>query len=155
MYGTNLAETFIIASHLITYGANPKYIYDNIYIESLKDREMKNYFSSRIQIKDGVAWLTNEQEVFDKFNVEFNDISRGMLSLMAGIKEIEIWLNFTYDKETNTVKCEFRSRAIPIVDLAKSLGGGGHELACGCSIKSFDEVDSVVDKFVNLLKRAK
>ena len=153
MYGQHLDTTFMIASHLITYGANPKFIYDNIYIESIKDREMKNYFQSRIKMKDGVAWLLNPKEVFDLYPVEFNDISRGMLSLMAGVKEIEIWCNFTYDKDTDTVKCEFRSRLIPIVDIAKELGGGGHELACGCSIKSFDEVDFVISKFINLLKK--
>ena len=153
LYGKHLDTTFMVASHLISYGANPKYIYDNIYIESIKDREMKNYFQSRIKMKDGVAWLCNPKEVFDLYPVEFNDISRGMLSLMAGVKEIEIWCNFTFDKDTDSVKCEFRSRAIPIVDIAKELGGGGHELACGCSIKSFDEVDFVISKFINLLKK--
>lgn len=152
LYGTRLDNTFLIASKLIACGANPKFIYDNIYIESLQDREMKNYFSSKVQMRNGVAWLVNPQEVFDKFNVEFNDISRGMLSIMAGVKEIEIWCNFTYDKDTNSVKCEFRSRRIPIVGVAKELGGGGHELACGCSIKDFDEVESIVERFENLIK---
>ena len=152
MYGQHLDTTFMIASHLITYGANPKFIYDNIYIESIKDREMKNYFQSRIKMKDGVAWLLNPKEVFDLYPVEFNDISRGMLSLMSGIDEIKIWCNFTYDKESNTVKCESRSRDIPIVDIAKSLGGGGHAMACGATIESFKEVDSIIDSFIALLK---
>lgn len=151
LYGTRLDNTFDIASKLISFGANQKFIYDNIYIESLKDREMKNYFTSRIQMKDGVAWLENGKEVFDRYPVEFNDISRGMLSLMSGVKEIEIWCNFTFDKDTNMVKCEFRSRRVPIVDIAKELGGGGHELACGCSIKDFSEVPAVIDRFVRLL----
>ena len=151
LYGTRLDQTFLIASMLIKHGADAKYIYDNIYIESIKDREMKNYFSQRVKMKSGVAWLENPKEVFEKFDVEFNDISRGMLSIMAGLKEIEIWCNFTYDKETNLVKCEFRSRTKPIVDIAKSLGGGGHELACGCSITGFEQVESVIDKFVALL----
>ena len=151
LYGTRLDNTFAIASKLMSFGANQKFIYDNIYIESLKDREMKNYFTAKIQMKDGVAWLENGPEVFEKYPVEFNDISRGMLSLMAGVKEIEIWCNFTYDKDANSVKCEFRSRRLPIVDIAKELGGGGHELACGCSIKDFSLVPSVIQKFVDLI----
>ena len=152
MYGANLSETLRISASLIDFGADAKYIYDNIYIETLQEREMKNYFQERIKFKDGVAWLENEKEVFDKFKCEFNDISRGMLSLMAGIEEIKIWCNFTYDMESNTVKCEFRSRGVEIVDVAKSFGGGGHAYACGCTIPSFQNVDEVIQKFIQLLK---
>ena len=152
MYGAKVSNTLRIAADLLDLGANQKFIYDNIYKESLKDREMKNFFSQRINMKGGVAWLCNDEKVFDKYPVEFNDISRGMLSLMSGIDEIKIWCNFTYDKVSNTVKCEFRSRDIPIVDIAKSLGGGGHAMACGATIESFKEVDSIIDSFIALLK---
>ena len=152
MYGANLSETLRVSASLMDFGADAKYIYDNIYIETLQEREMKNYFQERIKFKDGVAWLENEKEVFDKFKCEFNDISRGMLSLMAGIEEIKIWCNFTYDMESNTVKCEFRSRGVEIVDSAKSFGGGGHAYACGCTIPSFQNVEEVIQKFIQLLK---
>ena len=152
MYGANLSETLRVSASLMDFGADAKYIYDHIYIETLQEREMKNYFQERIKFKDGVAWLENEPEVFDKFQREFNDISRGMLSLMVGIEEIKIWCNFTYDMESNTVKCEFRSRGVEIVDVAKSFGGGGHAYACGCTIPSFQNVDEVIQKFIQLLK---
>jgi len=152
MYGANLSETLRVSASLIDFGADAKYIYDNIYIETLQEREMKNYFQERIKFKDGVAWLENGEEVFDKFKCEFNDISRGMLSLMAGIEEIKIWCNFTYDIESNTVKCEFRSRGVEIVDVAKSFGGGGHAYACGCTIQSFQNVEEVIQTFIQLLK---
>ena len=152
MYGANLSETLRVSASLMDFGADAKYIYDHIYIETLQEREMKNYFQERIKFKDGVAWLENEPEVFDKFKCEFNAISRGMLSLMAGIEEIKIWCNFTYDMESNTVKCEFRSRGVEIVDVAKSFGGGGHAYACGCTIPSFQNVEEVIQTFIQLLK---
>lgn len=151
MYGDRLDRTFQIASRLIALGARPKYIYDNIYIETLKDREMKNYFSNKFEIKDGVAFLKNGPEVFDLFPREFNDISRGMLSCMSGIDEIKIWLNFTFDKDKNAIIGEFRSRSLPIVDIAKKYGGGGHALACGATIESWEKVDEVINDFVGLL----
>ncbi|MGM9970274.1 MAG: bifunctional oligoribonuclease/PAP phosphatase NrnA, partial [Anaeroplasma sp.] len=152
LYGEALDNTFLTASKLIKYGAKAKYIYDNIYIETLEERNMKNYFQARVNIKDGVAYLKNDKEVFDLFPREFNDISRGMLSVMSGIDEIKIWLNFTYDVSKNAIIGEFRSRSIPIVDIAKKYGGGGHSLACGATITSWDMVDAVIDDFVLLLK---
>lgn len=152
MYGSNLKETFNIASKLVELGANPKYIYDNIYTESLEDRLKKNYFSNKFEIRGKIAYLKNTHEVFEKFGGEFNDISRGMLSVMSGIEEIEIWLNFTYDITKDAIIGEFRSRNIPIVDIAKKYGGGGHELACGATINNWDDVELVINDFEELLK---
>ena len=154
LYGESLANTFEIASKLIACGANAKFIYDNIYVESLADKQMKNYFSNKVEFKEGVAYLKNDKEVFEMFPREFNDISRGMLSVMSGIEEIKIWLNFTYDVAKNAVIGEFRSRNVPIVDIAKKYGGGGHLLACGATIADWDMVDKVIDDFVSLLKES-
>jgi len=75
-----------------------------------------------------------------------------MLSVMSGIEEIKIWLNFTYDISKNAIIGEFRSRSIPIVDVAKKYGGGGHELACGATLDNWDIVDFVINDFVELSK---
>ena len=72
-----------------------------------------------------------------------------MLGVMAGISEIEIWLNFTEDENDNIIG-EFRSREIPIVDIAKKYGGGGHLLACGATLKNWEMVDDVINDFIKL-----
>jgi phosphoesterase RecJ-like protein len=78
-----------------------------------------------------------------------------MVNLAAGIEEIKIWLNFTYDIEKDIILGEFRSRGIKIVDIAKKYGGGGHEQACGASLKSWTEVDQVISDYKALLKENK
>ena len=152
-FGEKLENTFLAASILVKNGANPKFIYDNINVETLNDRKIKNYFSNQFKVIGKVAYLINEHEVFEKFNIkEFNDISRGMLSVMAGIKEIEIWCNFTFDINKNAYIGEFRSRNKEIVDIAKKYGGGGHPLACGATIESLPTIDLVLKDFCKLLE---
>ncbi len=146
------SSVFSVASKLVASGANPKYIYDNIYVETQDERNMKLYFQNQIKFKDGVSYIKSEADVFKKFNVEFQDISRGMVNLMAGVKETEIWCNFTFDETKNAVIGEFRSRSIPIVDVAKKYGGGGHLLACGATLKDFKEADLVISDFIDLIK---
>ena len=94
----------------------------------------------------------NPKEVFDKFPTDFMNISRGMLSVMSGVEEIIIWLNFTYDSSREVIVGEFRSREIPIVDVAYQFGGGGHTLACGASFNTWEEVDECIKAFDNLAK---
>ncbi len=145
-------SVFRVTAKLVECGANPKYIYDNIYVESQEERNMKTYFQNQIQFKEGVSFIKSGNEVFEKFNVEFQDISRGMVNIMAGVREVEIWCNFTYDKSRDAVIGEFRSRSIPIVDVAKKYGGGGHLLACGATLKDFAEADRVINDFIDLIK---
>ncbi len=146
------SSVFNVASHLVSSGANPKYIYDNIYVETQAERDMKLYFQNQIKFKDGVSYIKSGDEVFKKFHVEFQDISRGMVNIMAGVLETEIWCNFTYDVTKDAVIGEFRSRSISIVDVAKKYGGGGHLLACGATLKDFDEADLVINDFIELIK---
>ena len=71
---------------------------------------------------------------------------------MADTKEIKIWANFTYERDKDTILCEFRSKEIPIVEVAKKYGGGGHLLACGCTLNDEKDIKNILNDFNNLLK---
>ena len=145
--GTN-ANTFLVSSKLLEAGADLHFIYSNIYIETLESKMMRNYFSSKFEFtKNKVAYLKNKKDVFDKYDVTFSTISRGMINLMAGVQGVNIWVSFTYNPENGTIVGEFRARDIKIVDIAKKYGGGGHDQACGATIKDWDEVDKVIADF--------
>ena len=119
---------------------------------------MKNYFSNLYQVDEesGVAYLKCTKEVLAKYkDVPFFDISRGMVNLMAGVSEVIIWCNFTYDEENDKVVGEFRSRGVQIVDIAKKYGGGGHPCACGATLKDYDEANLVIEDFKKLAKEYK
>ena len=152
-YGSNLAPLFRTSAYLIDNGADPQFIYRNLYVESLESRVMKNYFQAQMKLtKNNVAYMFNDKDVFEKFDVDTFTVSRGMVNLMAGIDKVKIWANFTYDRSNGKVICEFRSRDITIVDIAKKYGGGGHAFACGATINSFEEAKSVLEDFNKLLE---
>lgn len=152
-YGNNLANVFKTSAYLVENGADPQFIYRNLYVESLESRVMKNYFQNKMQLtKNNVAYMINDKDVFEKFDIDTFTVSRGMVNLMAGIDKVKIWANFTYDRQTGKVICEFRSRDIVIVDIAKKYGGGGHACACGTTVESFDVVEKILEDFDRLLE---
>lgn len=148
----NAENLFLTASFLASKGAEIESFYNWLYTEPLKNKQIKTYFESKIVYDDNIAYLKNDQSVFEKFDVDFFTVSRGMANLAAGIEEIKIWLNFTYNEENDNVVGEFRSRGISIVDIAKEFGGGGHNNACGATLKDFEEADLVIEAYKNLLK---
>lgn len=156
-YIKDAKRLFHNASKLVNLGADPSKLYLWLYKEPLKDRKLKNEISSKIVYENNVAYfILDKEEMLTKYKDEnFFNISRGTVNLMAGIEEIKIWANFVYSSETNDYKCEFRSREIEIVEIAKKYGGGGHALACGASIKDKTLIKDILNDFHNLIKENK
>ena len=50
---------------------------------------------------------------------------------------------------------ELRSKKISIVDIARKYGGGGHALACGCTLNSFEEADLILNDLDTILEKEK
>lgn len=147
LYSIDDKLIFDVASKLVNSGADLKFIYDNLYVEKLSDKKMKAYFTEKFEVtENNVAYLINKLDVFQKFDCDVFTISRGMVSVMSGIEDIFIWVNFTYDRDNNCFLAEFRSRDVSVLDIAKSYGGGGHEFACGAKLYDIDVVMEVLKK---------
>ena len=59
-----------------------------------------------------------------------------MVSTMADIKGVDIWVNFT---ETDRgVLCELRSSRFNINPIAVKYGGGGHAKASGATVADYE-----------------
>ncbi|MBU1141340.1 MAG: bifunctional oligoribonuclease/PAP phosphatase NrnA [Firmicutes bacterium] len=144
LYLNNASKTFELASYITKFNPSFQEFYDFIYTEPLQKRLTKNLFSTFEMTPNGVAYRKNNAELIAKSGLEFQSVSRGMVNQMAGIKEVSIWANFTEDTENNVIVGEFRARGITIVDIAKKYGGGGHNLACGASLKDWNEVDEII-----------
>ena len=144
VYPKTSAETLETAAYLIRQGADLNWIYGNLYTEELNFKKLKGYFINNFQItKNKVAYMKNDKNVKDQFGVTTFTVSRAMVNQMSSIKDINIWANFT-EEEDGSVLVELRSAKESIVHIARMFGGGGHALACGCTIASLDEVDTVL-----------
>ncbi len=153
MYPATSAKTFQSAWFLMEHGADLQFIYDQLYIEDLEFKKLKGYFINNFETtENNVAYMKNDKELKTKYNVNTFTISRGMVNQMSGIKGIPMWANFT-EEDNGTIVCELRSKSIPIVDIAKKYGGGGHNLACGCTVKSWEETDAILHDLDHLLEK--
>lgn len=155
LYPNTTAKSFEIAAFLTREGADIQYIYENLYTETLNFKKLKGYFINNFKTtKNNVAYMKNDLSVKEEFNVTTFVVSRAMVNQMSGIEGIEIWANFTMD-ENGKIQSELRSKKVPIVDIAKKYGGGGHLLACGCTLSSFEDANLVLADLDQLLEKEK
>jgi len=152
LYNNTTAKTFKLAAELVGKGLNIQDLYNSIYLETMKSKEIKSLFFARVEYtENNVAFCKNDAEFLLDNGLETNYVSRGLVNQMAGMKEVPIWVNFTEDLATRDIYCEIRAREIPVLDIAKKYGGGGHLFACGCTLHSWPEADNVIQDLDKLI----
>lgn len=145
-YEQTTPRTFKNAAWLLETGFKLDDIYLNLYIEELDIVKLKAKLINSFKVsKNKVAYLKNTARDVIKYGVDVYTLSRGMVNVMAGIKGIDIWVNFTEDVENNRILCELRSSKFNINKIAVKYGGGGHRLASGASLNSFEEADKMLE----------
>ena len=144
LYLKNPERTFLLASYVSSFNPNIQSLYDYLYTEPLSKKLLKQQFSSFELTEENVAYRINSKELIASTKEDFQTISRGMVNLMAGIKEVLIWGSFSEDENGQYI-AELRSREIPIVDVAKKYGGGGHLHACGATLQNLEQVKKLIE----------
>nr|HOO68013.1 DHHA1 domain-containing protein [Bacilli bacterium] len=71
------------------------------------------------------------------------------------IDELLVWLTFSEDKKLNIIRVSVRSRGPSINKIAMQYNGGGHNLASGMRIDSFNQVDEIIEQYDKLCKKYK
>lgn len=152
-YDSVTPKTFIIASKLLETNFSMADIYSKLYVEDIKIVKLRSLFTLKFKTtKNNVAYIMTTKEEVKEHDVDIFTISRGMVNTMSGIKGIDIWVNFTEDEANNVVIAEIRSSKYNINQIATKYGGGGHLLASGASLKSFDEARSMLEDLDRLIE---
>ena len=136
-YDSTNSRTFKLASHLIDTGFDTNELYRHLYSDNFENKKMKALFTLKIQFTPkNVAYIcTTKEEILSLGADEFS-VSRGMVSTMADIKGVDIWVNFTESEKG--ILCELRSSRYNINPIAVKYGGGGHQKASGATVPDFD-----------------
>ena len=143
-YKGTTANTFLMAKVLLDAGAD----IINDYKLMAKDesegfKKIKGYVLQNFVLKNKVASVFIPKEVRHEYGITDAQASRGTINVLASLENCEAWVNFT-EKDDEEVLVEIRSKSIPVVEVAKSFGGGGHELACGATIVTINMKDEFV-----------
>jgi len=142
-YDSVTGNTMRRAAVLLDSGADSQTIYGNLYREDLSRVKMRASFVMKAKFTEhNVGYLFNTAEEVAALGVDTFTVSRGMVNVMADIKGVNIWVNFT--ESERGVLCELRSSSCNINPIAVKYGGGGHAKASGATLKDFDEAKKML-----------
>ncbi|MDF2903517.1 MAG: bifunctional oligoRNAse and pAp phosphatase [Bacillus sp. (in: firmicutes)] len=150
LYPSTTDKTFLYAGELIHYKFSRTELYDKMYelkpnIVKLNGYVLQNFVAR----PTGVASMILSKELLQKFDARVSEASL-LVSVLGNVEGIVAWVFFI--EEDDQIRVRLRSKGPVINGVAKKYKGGGHPLAAGASIHSWDEVDNVIRDIEELCK---
>ena len=127
-------------------------LFDKLYIRPLSEVKLQGYIAQNLTVTDnGFAYIKINEQTLKEFGVD--SASPGnMINNFNYIDDIMAWAFISEDKKNDIIRITIRSRGPVINDIAAMFNGGGHERASGARVKTFEEVDKLIEKLDNRCK---
>ena len=146
LYQYTTPKTFELVSKMIeTTKLDFTTLYPNLYMRSIKEIRFQAYLMANLTItSNGFGYIKIDEDILQEYKVDAATAGN-MINNFNYIEEMIAWGFFSLDKGNNNIRGSIRSRGPIINETVARFGGGGHALACGIRVDSFDKVDEVID----------
>ncbi|AIO18237.1 putative bifunctional oligoribonuclease and PAP phosphatase NrnA [Candidatus Izimaplasma bacterium HR1] len=145
-------DTFRNVAVLFDNGLVTKPIYQ--YLDT-KEENMLRFKGFLLQnykkTPNGVVYFKILPEYLEEFEVTLENAS-SLVNEMGVIEDYPIWLLFA-EYEEGIVRCRMRSKGPAINELANKYDGGGHRLACGANLGTWDRTEQLINDCDLLAKK--
>jgi len=143
LFPSTTGKTFRYAADLVQYSFDRPSLYDGLY--SIRDAiaRLKGFVLSHYELMDsGACAIKLTKNILETFDVTVSETSQivGMIGEVAGVKA---WVYFI--EEDKQIRVRLRSKGPVINTLANQYNGGGHPLASGATVSSWEEADALVN----------
>jgi phosphoesterase RecJ-like protein len=151
LYSSTTIETMQYAGELMQYDFNRQELFNGMYEKEAHMLKMEGYILQNFDMDEsGVAEVRLTKELLEKFNATQAETSQ-LVSILNGVKGVQAWVFFI--EEDDQIRVRFRSKGTVINGLAVKYGGGGHPLAAGASVYSWEEAANVLTDLKALITK--
>jgi bifunctional oligoribonuclease and PAP phosphatase NrnA len=135
-------ETFQYASELVKYNFSFTELYQELYKINVRVARLQGYVLNNFSmLEEGVAHISLSTEILEKFEVSPSEASQ-LVGSLGNIEGIVSWAFFI--EEPDQIRIRLRSKGPVVNKIANRYNGGGHPMAAGATIYSWDKVENVI-----------
>ncbi|MGM7720859.1 bifunctional oligoribonuclease/PAP phosphatase NrnA [uncultured Metabacillus sp.] len=148
LFPSTTEKTFRYASALISEGIEFAPLYDELYKTKRNVAKLSGYVLQNFNLtSSGAASMNISQAILDEYEVSPSEASQ-LVGILGNIEGVTAWVFFVEEKDQ--IRVRLRSKGPVINGLARKYDGGGHPLASGASIYSWDEAENLFKDLVEL-----
>lgn len=150
MYPSTTVKTFQRASELLKYEFDRETLFAGMYEMERNVLHLQGYIYQNFTMdENGTAYIKIDREILNAFEVSPAEASQ-LVSTLGDVKGICAWTMMV--EEEGLIRVRLRSKGPTINKLAAEYGGGGHPLASGASVYSWEEADELIGKLQQLCR---
>lgn len=148
MFQSTSQRTFETAGELIKYNFDRTSLFNGMYEVDRNLLNLQGHIYQHFVIdENGAAFVKLTMDTLHEFGVTPSETSL-LVGSLGNVKGIRAWVIFI--EESDQIRVRLRSKGPIINELAKEYGGGGHPLASGASVYTWEEADQVIEKLKKL-----
>lgn len=154
MHGYTTSRTFeLVTKMLKKTNLNFTSIYEPLYARPLAEFRFQGYIYENMEItENGLAYIKISDDLLKEYSVD-SASAGNIISELKCIDEIIVWIFLTEDKKSNLIRANIRSRGPAINEVAAIYGGGGHKLASGARLTSWNQADNLIEDLDKITKK--
>jgi bifunctional oligoribonuclease and PAP phosphatase NrnA len=144
LFPSTTEKTFSYAGELIHYNFKRPELFDKMYELDPNIIKLSGYILQNFEFQsNGVASVILSKKLLAEYDAKPPEASL-LVGTLGNVKGIKAWVFFI--EEDDQIRVRLRSKGPVINGIARKFKGGGHPLAAGASIHSWDEVDLVLNE---------
>lgn len=145
LFNNSTSDTFISVGEMLKeYPFDITECYSNLYKRQFSEIELLGYIATNMKItENGVGYIKIANETLQKYKLDSSSAG-SLINEFNNVDELLVWTIAIEDVKTSLIKVSIRSRGPVINNIAEKYNGGGHKLASGARIPSFEEYDLLV-----------
>ncbi|TGA99257.1 bifunctional oligoribonuclease/PAP phosphatase NrnA [Sporolactobacillus shoreae] len=135
-------ETFLSAAELMKKPFDRQKFFDTLYQRKLAVVRLNGYVLQHFTLTDeGVGFIKLPLDLIHSFHLQSSDAST-LVNCFSTTEGLKAWVLFS--EEEGLIRARIRSKGPEINQLAARYHGGGHPLASGATVYSWDEADGLI-----------
>lgn len=143
LYPSATEKTFEYAKELIGYSFDRTLLYNEMYELAPNMIKLQGYVLENFSMnEDGAAVISIDKGTLEEYGIQPSEASQ-LVSSLGMVKGIRAWVFFI--EENDQIRVRLRSKKPVINTIAMKYGGGGHPLAAGASVYSWEEAKDVIE----------
>ncbi|MGM8215604.1 DHH family phosphoesterase [Bacillaceae bacterium W0354] len=142
LFPSTTERTFQAAKELTQYKFNLTELYNHMYDIPLKIAKFRGRLLTDLEPTDnGLAVFKIDKTLLEEYDLTESE-TQSIVGLPGDIEGIIAWVFFVEDEDV--IRVRLRSKGPVINDVAARFNGGGHPMASGARVYSWDEADRLI-----------